>query len=93
MSDPHDPIFLERQSYRRRRLGDAAKLLPVVGAILLLMPILWGGSARTSSGLIFIFVVWAVLIAFIAMISRRLVQDIPEPESSDAPTIAEKLED
>jgi len=88
-----DPIFLARQSYRRRRLGDAAKLIPVVGAILLLMPIIWGGAARTSGGLLYIFTVWAILIVLIALISRRLVQNIPESDDPDAPAVAEKAED
>ena len=33
-----EPVFLERQSYRRRRLGDAAKFLPFVGLVLFLLP-------------------------------------------------------
>ncbi|MGI9388954.1 MAG: hypothetical protein ACR2O1_02755 [Boseongicola sp.] len=93
MSGAPDPIFLERQSYRRRRLGDAAKLIPVVGAILLLMPILVGSAARTSSGLIYIFAVWAILIALIALISRRLVKSISESESPEASVKPEELED
>ncbi|MGI9395637.1 MAG: hypothetical protein ACR2OY_13385 [Boseongicola sp.] len=92
MKGSPDPIFLARQSYRRRRLGDAAKLIPVVGAILLLMPILWGGAARTSGGLLYIFAVWAILIVLIALISRRLVQSIPEPDDPDAPTTPDKSE-
>lgn len=92
MSDPREPIFLERQSYRRRRLGDAAKLLPVVGAILLLMPILSGGVTRTSGGLLYIFAVWAILIALIALVSRLLVQNIPDSDEPDAPAVPEKSE-
>lgn len=88
-----DPIFLARQSYRRRRLGDAAKLIPVVGAILLLMPILWGGAARTSGGLLYIFAVWAILIVLIALISRKLVQIIPDSDNHEAPAPPETAED
>jgi len=93
VSDPREPIFLARQSYRRRRLGDAAKLLPVVGAILLLMPILSGGVTRTSGGLLYIFAVWAILIILNALVSRRLVQSISESEESEAAAAPEKLED
>ncbi len=93
MNDPREPIFLARQSYRARRLGDAAKLLPVVGAILLLMPILSGGVTRTSSGLLYIFAVWAILIALIALISRRLVQSIPDSDDPEATAVPERSED
>lgn len=38
---PPPPVFLERQSYRRRRLMDAARLLPLLGALLFAVPLLW----------------------------------------------------
>ena len=69
---PTEPLFLARQSYRRRRLGDAARLLPLTGAILFLLPVLWSEDARTAGGLIFLFSVWAVLIAAMALIANRL---------------------
>ena len=63
-------VFLERQTYRRRRLMDAARLLPVLGALLFAVPLLWpaandaGGAAPvpTSRAIRYIFVVWALLI-------------------------------
>lgn len=39
--DAVGPLFLERRSYRQRRLLDAARLLPVLGALLWLVPLLW----------------------------------------------------
>ncbi len=72
MSRRPEPLFLARQSYRSRRLGDAARILPVIGIILLLLPILWADSARTREGLVYIFVVWAILIAVVGPISSRL---------------------
>lgn len=72
MSRPPEPVFLERQSYRRRRLGDAAKFLPLLGLILLLLPVLWTGSGTTAGGIIYIFSVWAILIVFSGVIARRL---------------------
>ncbi|ANP35412.1 hypothetical protein JL2886_00481 [Phaeobacter gallaeciensis] len=66
--------FVERRTYRRRRLMDIARLLPILGALLFLMPLMWpdpdpypapgshGGMAM-SSAIIYIFVVWAILIA------------------------------
>ncbi len=73
------PIFLERESYRRRRLGDAAKLSPVLGFVLFLVPSLWAGKGSTAGGLVFLFTVWAFLIVSMFMLSRRL----SETESKD----------
>ena len=82
------PVFLARASYRQRRLRDAARVLPVVGAILFLLPILWPmgreGGQTTSAALIYIFVVWAGLIAVAALISRLMRFD-PEGETTDMP--------
>ncbi len=82
-------LFLEKQSYRRRRLADAAKLLPVLGVILLYLPILWADDARTASGLIYVFGVWALLIVVMWLVSTRLSKavtsaDTVEPASRDS---------
>ena len=67
-------VFLERQSYRRNRLADAAQLLPVIGAAVLSIPLLWpsADSAQVISGveqavpmskaIRYIFGAWAGLI-------------------------------
>jgi len=34
-------VFLERQTYRRRRMLDAVRLLPIFGALLLAIPMMW----------------------------------------------------
>jgi hypothetical protein len=78
--------FLQRRSYRQRRIADAARILPVAGAILLLLPLLRlaggdaesageaaGAAARTSQVGIYIFAVWVGLIAIALLLSRRLV--------------------
>lgn len=62
------PVFLERQSYRRRRLSDAARLLPLLGAVLFAVPLLWPRAedgqepVPTSAAILYIFAVWALLI-------------------------------
>lgn len=83
MSRPPQPMFLERQSYRRRRRGDAARLLPLVGAVLLLLPVLWSDAARTAGGLVYVFLVWAILIALAAVLSRALSKTEPNPTAPD----------
>lgn len=71
------PLFLARSSYRRRRLRDAARLLPVVGAFLVWLPMLWGdGDTRiTANDLIYLFVVWCALVLAAAALSLRLGED------------------
>ena len=60
---PHNavPIHVERQTFRRRRLIDAACALPLLGWILWWLPLLWSGAASpvpASQVLIYIFGVW-----------------------------------
>lgn len=75
---PITPIFVERQTYRRRRIVDAARALPVLGVVLWLVPLLWSlppASHSASSALIYIFGVWfgLALVAglLIGALSRR----------------------
>ncbi len=68
------PLFLERQNYRRRRFNDMARLLPVLGLLLFLVPLLGGrgGNAQISTLLVYLFGVWALLIVFAAILARQL---------------------
>ena len=81
------PLFLPRARYRRRRLRDAARLLPVFGAFLFLLPILWSPAATavrdTAPDGIYLFVVWAGLVAVAAMLSRPLRGDDTGPADAD----------
>ena len=78
---PPAPVFLARTGYRLRRLMDAARVLPLAGAFLFLLPLLWGGGA-TRRAVLFVFAVWLGLIVVAAMLSRPLgrVDARPEPE-------------
>lgn len=65
MRRPARPLFLARAPYRLRRLRDAARLLPILGFLLLLLPLLWAGSDQptlTSGEVLYYFGVWVVLI-------------------------------
>jgi hypothetical protein len=66
------PLFLHRDTYRRRRVMDAARLLPLFGAALLMVPLLWAGDHGTASGAVYVFVAWFGLIGAAALLSRRL---------------------
>ncbi|SDD28596.1 hypothetical protein SAMN05421538_101286 [Paracoccus isoporae] len=85
MSLPSDrPIFLERSAYRRRRLGDAAKLFPVVTLCALLVPV-WLAPAALSGagGVIWIFSLWLTVVIASALLHRRLARK-PKPADPDA---------
>ncbi|TNF64677.1 MAG: hypothetical protein EP307_02035 [Rhodobacteraceae bacterium] len=75
MSTRRPNIFLERETYRRRRVLDAARLLPVLGAALLALPLLWpqqgeAGALPMSLVTIYYFTVWALLILCVFIFGR-----------------------
>ena len=75
MRRPRRPLFLARAPYRRRRLRDAARLLPVAGVLLLMLPLLWSPGSKvtlTASDVTYFFVVWALLIAVAAALAPGL---------------------
>lgn len=79
------PLFLAKGSYRRRRLHDAARLLPVLGCVLWLIPVLWPSGADgqfVSSALLYIFSVWAGLICAAFLLSR-LLRDEEETQAEE----------
>jgi hypothetical protein len=87
------PLFLARAVYRRRRLRDAARLLPLVGVVLMVLPALWSGppgqEGATQSGAgsdaVFIFAVWFLLIGGAALLAPALA----DPERTADPDQAE----
>jgi hypothetical protein len=80
MSDPVEPLFLARRTYRRRRLMDALRLLPWLGAFLFALPLLWRDPG-TAEGLLYLFAAWGVLIVLSLALARRLSRDPgTEPE-------------
>ena len=74
MSLPSDrPIFLERAAYRRRRLQDAARLLPIVTILAMLLPIwLLPNMLSGAAGMVIIFSIWLVVIVISAALHIRL---------------------
>jgi hypothetical protein len=84
MSRPAKPLFLARASYRQRRIRDAARLLPILGSVLWLLPLLWTGDeqTRTSVVLVYVFAVWAFLIVASFILSRWIKPD-PDETTED----------
>lgn len=81
-----NPIFLERERYRMRRLMDAARLAPVLAAFLFLLPLMWAASeeVRTASVLVYLFAAWALLTVVTAYLSRKL-HKIPRDKWQERP--------
>jgi hypothetical protein len=80
------PLYLARESYRRRRLTDAARLLPVLGILLIGLPVLWDPGASdaqvTAWAKLYLFSGWLVLIVAAFLLSRALSR--PPDASKDA---------
>ena len=81
MDRPQSAMFLERRSYRRRRLMDALRLLPILGVMLWTLPIFWpSGEDATaasnpvpmSNAVLYVFAVWVALIALAFGLWRSL---------------------
>jgi hypothetical protein len=89
------PVFVPRASYRQRRMRDMARLLPMVGAVLFLIPLIWpqrgddGGATgdvqMTSDAIIYVFGTWVVLIALAALVGRLLGSDDPATDPAGKP--------
>lgn len=82
MSERRRPgLFVEQRSYRQRRLRDAARLLPVLLAVLVAVPAYWlagddaaGGTGTRSVG-IYLFAIWGVAVAAAALLALALGDD------------------
>jgi hypothetical protein len=74
-------MFLERRSYRVRRLMDAVRLLPLLGLALWMVPLLWpvsetaasdgAGAMPLSLALQYIFGIWVLLVLAAWALWRR----------------------
>lgn len=81
------PLFLKRGSYRKRRLRDGARMLPVLGMFLFLLPILWspGETARadTATDGLYLFAVWFGLVLVAALMAPGLAEDSATDEGEE----------
>ncbi|MEX1660438.1 hypothetical protein [uncultured Thioclava sp.] len=95
MPQPGQPLFLARRSYRRRRLMDAARLLPVLGVVMFALPGLWHPAETltpdTGRGGLYLFAVWIALIFAAFLIARGLspVLDAEEMPEEGGPSAQE----
>ena len=80
--------FLERSSYRQRRMRDAARLLPVLAAVLMVVPLMWPRATPyqrlTSASMMYLFGLWLILIGLAYGLGRVLrLTDQPSEKHSD----------
>lgn len=78
------PLFLARQGYRRRRLTDMARLMPMLGLALFLLPLLDAAEGLDAATLVYLFLAWAGLILASALLSRHQLR-AEEGEAAEAP--------
>lgn len=85
MSLPPDrPIFLERAAYRRRRLRDAARLLPVVTIVALMVPVWLAPRALSgAAGMVVLFTLWLLVILASGLLHRRLGRSRRSKDNTD----------
>lgn len=76
MNETSRPLFVAQATYRARRTMDAARLLPLFGAILFLglLPLIRSNNSEgvISGSILFMFGAWVVLIALAAFLARPL---------------------
>ena len=80
-----EPLFLARETYRRRRVMDAARVMPFAAAFLFIAPVLWRGGGETGWGVLYLFSAWLLLIAVAALIAGTLAR-APDPRPDDQET-------
>ncbi|WP_322865970.1 hypothetical protein U5922_007035 [Aquicoccus sp. G2-2] len=86
------PVFLEQAGYRRRRLIDAVRLVPLLGAGLWAVPLLWTpGKINSSAAFLYVFGVWLMLVIATAVLAqafrgRGVQAESRAPEEVDTPT-------
>lgn len=78
----------ERAAYRRARLGDLIYAAPFIGALLLLSPMARAFAkpvtiAGTPLIVVYVFLVWALLIAAAALLARATRSQAAQPGRGD----------
>jgi hypothetical protein len=81
MNESQTPIFLARGPYRKRRLRDFAKALPVIGIALLCIPLQWQDGFTNARAVLYIFGVWMSLVVLAAVLSFAVGPEASQTET------------
>jgi hypothetical protein len=73
------PLFLERETYHRARIIDGARLMPLLGLAVLVLPNLLLSEPALAQGatarwLVYFFAAWGTLVGLTLLQSRRMVR-------------------
>lgn len=91
---PDARLFLERRSYRRRRMMDAVRILPLLCTLLwLIVPLMWpnggegngageSGQTALSTVIWYLFAVWMLAITASFGLWRRVRRSDPDGEEA-----------
>tara|TARA_R110000787_G_scaffold67990_3_gene152182 strand:- start:217 stop:489 length:273 start_codon:yes stop_codon:yes gene_type:complete len=89
---PEARLFLERRSYRKRRIMDAVRMLPFLCALLwIVVPAMWptgvpaGTATSLSTALWYIFTVWVLAITATFALWRRTGETEPMADAGRSP--------
>ena len=87
MAGPKRPEFLERSTYRQRRLRDAARVLPLFAILLIFLPLLWPWeneeTIRPSTMILYIFGLWVVLVGIAAALAAAIRFETDQAEEQE----------
>ncbi|KIN72067.1 hypothetical protein [Sulfitobacter guttiformis] len=92
---PEQRLFLERRSYRRRRMMDAVRMLPLLCTVLwLVVPLMWPKGEQVaehmplSLALWYLFVIWMLAITASFALWRRIRRSDGEESRAEDPVEA-----
>lgn len=78
-------LFLGREAYRRRRMIEATRLLPIVFALLVLLPPIWLPQQFSfSTGTLWLATGWIATIAITAWLHRAIGHARAAEDDDDA---------
>ncbi len=90
MPATRQPLFLARDSYRKRRLRDGARVLPIFGTVLVLLPLMWPVVPQMMlAHWAYVFALWVALIGLAAVLARGLSESetASSPDMANAPAL------
>ena len=78
-------LFLGRSAYRRRRVADATRIVPILFAMSALVPPIWFPQHFSyARGAIWLAIAWTITIVVTALLHRALAGTSPTEDEDDA---------